>query len=334
LKTGNSKKTKIVGFALSAMLFVLCLSVEAQQPTKVPRIGYLDSGSASDPQNTHGLDALRQGLRELGYVEGKNIIIDYRYDEGKPERLKELAEELVRLKVDILLAMDSNSARAAKKSTATIPVLFTTGGNPVTSGLVASLARPGGNLTGVTTNSPELIGKRLELLKEGVPKVSRFGFLGDAARSMAGFNEARRAAKVLGVEFLSVAVKGPNPDIEGAFRTMIKEHLGALVTEAPPLIAYRRDEILQLAAQYRIPAIHTEQEWANAGGLMSYGANRVEPYRRIAVYVDKILKGAKPADLPVEQPTKFEFIINLKAAKQIGLTIPPNVLARADKVIR
>ncbi len=326
---------KIIILALCSLLLAPSFSAEAQQPAgKVPRIGYLDSGSASDPQNTHGLDALRQGLRELGYVEGKNIIIDYRYDEGKPGRLQELAEELIRLKVDVLLAMDSNSARATKKSTATIPVLFTTGGNPVTSGLVASLARPGGNLTGVTTNSPELIGKRLELLKEAVPKVSRFGFLGDAARSMAGFNEARRAAKVLGVEFLSVAVNGPNPDIEGAFRTMIKEHLGALVTEAPPLIAYRRDEILQLAAQYRIPAIHTEQEWANAGGLMSYGANRVEPYRRVAVYVDKILKGAKPADLPVEQPTKFEFVINLKAAKQIGVTIPPNVLARADRVIR
>ena len=326
---------KIIILALCSLLLAPSFSAEAQQPAgKVPRIGYLDSGSASDPQNTRGLDALRQGLRELGYVEGKNMIIDYRYDEGKPGQLQELAEELIRLKVDVLLAMDSNSARATKKSTATIPVLFTTGGNPVTSGLVASLARPGGNLTGVTTNSPELIGKRLELLKEAVPKVSRFGFLGDAARSMAGFNEARRAAKVLGVEFLSVAVKGPNPDIEGAFRTMIKEHLGALVTEAPPLIAYRRDEILQLAAQYRIPAIHTEQEWANAGGLISYGANRVEPYRRIAVYVDKILKGAKPADLPVEQPTKFEFVINLKAAKQIGLTIPPNVLVRADRVIR
>jgi ABC-type uncharacterized transport system substrate-binding protein len=328
-------KKQIHPLALCAMLFALCLSAEAQQPSgKVPRIGFLDSGSASDLQNTLGLDALRQGLHELGYVEGQNIIIDYRYDEGKPGRLQELAEELVHLKVDILLAMDSNSARAAKKSTATIPVVFTTGGNPVTSGLAASLARPGGNLTGVTTNSPELIGKRLELLKESVPKVSRFGFLGDAARSMAGFNEGRRAAKVLGVEFLSVAVKGPKPDIEGAFRTMIREHLGALVTEAPPLISFHREKILQLAAQYRIPGIHTEQEWTNAGGLMSYGANRVEPYRRIAVYVDKILKGAKPADLPVEQPTKFEFVINLKAAKALNLTIPQSVLFRADKLIR
>jgi ABC-type uncharacterized transport system substrate-binding protein len=329
----NSIVGKIL-FSLLASVFLATVSlVEAQPAGNVPRIGFLDSGSGSDPRNSQGLDALRQGLRELGYIEGKNIIIDYRYDEGKPGRLEELAEELVHLKVDILLAMDSNSARAAKKSTATIPVVFTTGGNPVTSGLVASLARPGGNLTGVTTNSPELIGKRLELLKESVPKVSRFGFLGGATQ-IAAFNEGRRAAKVLGVEFLSVAVKGPNPDIEGAFRTMIREHLGALVTEAPPLISFHRDKILQLAAQYRIPAIHSEQAWTNAGGLMSYGANRVEPYHRIAVYVDKILKGAKPADLPVEQPTKFEFVINLKAAKALNLTIPQSVLFRADKLIR
>ena len=246
-----------------------------------------------------------------------------------------MAEELVRLKVDILLAMDSNSARAAQKSTATIPVVFTTGGSPIASGLVASLARPGGNATGVTTNSPELVGKRLELLKEAVPKVSRFGFLGNvdsAAHAM--FNEAQGAAKALGVEFLSIEVKGPNPDIEGAFRTMIKERMGGLVTEGPPLISFHRKKILELTEKNRIPAIHTEQVWADAGGLMSYGANRVEPYRRVTVYIDKILKGAKPADLPVEQPTKFELVINLKTAKQIGLTIPPNLLARADRVIR
>ena len=255
---------------------------------------------------------------------------------GNLGRLQELAEELIRLKVDILLAMDTNAARVAKKSTATIPVVFTTGGSPITNGLVASLARPGGNVTGVTTNSPELVGKRLELLKEAVPKVSRFAFLGDAdsASTNAIFNEARGAAKVLGIEFLSVAVKGPNPDIEGAFRTMIKERLGAFVTEAPPLISFRREMILKLAAQYRIPAIYTDQEWVNAGGLMSYGANRVEPYRRVTVYVDKILKGAKPADLPVEQPTKFEFVINLKTAKALNLTIPQSVLFRADKVIK
>ncbi len=330
-------KKKILNIALGTLLLAFSVHVEAQQLAgKVPRIGFLDSGSASDPRNTLGVEALRQGLRDLGYIEGKNINIDYRYDEGKPGRLQELAEELVRLKVDILLAMDTNAARVVKKSTATIPVVFTTGGSPITNGLVASLARPGGNVTGVTTNSPVLAGKRLELLKEAVPKVLRFAFLGDAdsASTNAIFNEARGAAKVLGIEFLSVAVKGPNPDIEGAFRTMIKERLGAFVTEAPPLISFRREMILKLAAQYRIPAIYTDQEWVNAGGLMSYGANRVEPYRRVTVYVDKILKGAKPADLPVEQPTKFEFVINLKTAKALNLTIPQSVLYRADKVIK
>jgi ABC-type uncharacterized transport system substrate-binding protein len=327
---------RIICFVLGALLLALSVCVEAQQPGKVPRIGFLDSGSASDPRNILDVDAFRQGLRELGYVEGKTINIDYRYDEGKPGLLPELAEELVRLKADILLAMDSAAARVAKKSTATIPVVFTTGGSPIANDLVASLARPGGNATGVTTNSPELIGKRLELLKEAVPKVARFGFLGDAdsASSNAMFNEARGAAKVLGVEFLSVAVKGPNPDIEGAFRTMIKDRLGALVTEAPSLITLNRKKILQLAAQHRIPAIYTDQEWPNAGGFMSYGANRVELYRRVTVYVDKILKGIKPADLPVEQPTKFEFVINLKTAKVLNLTIPQSVLFRADKVIR
>ena len=238
---------RIVCFVLGALLLALSFRTDAQQPAgKVPRIGFLDSGSASDPRNILGVEALRQGLRDLGYVEGKNINIDFRYDEGKPGRLQELAEELVGLKVDILLAMDSNAARVAKKSTATIPVVFTTGGNPIANELVASLARPGGNATGVTTNSTDLVGKRLELLKETVPKVSRFGFLGDAdsASGHAMFSEARGAAKVLGVEFLSVAVKGPNPDIEGAFRTMIKEHLGGLVTEAPPLIYFHREKIL------------------------------------------------------------------------------------------
>jgi len=330
-------KKNIFYIVLGALLLARSVCVEAQQPAaKVPRIGFLTTGSASDPLNALSRDAFRQGLRDLGYVEGKNINFEHRYAEGRAERLPELAEELVRLKVDILVGTDSSAARAAKKSTATIPVVFTTGANPVATGLVASLARPGGNATGLTTNSPELVGKRLELLKEAVPKVSRIAFLmpADSATIRAMFDDAQGAAKALGVQFQLVEVKPPTPDFEGAFRSMIKERIGGLVTEGPPLISLNRKKILQLAAQHRIPAIHTEQEWANAGGLMSYGANRVEPYRRVTVYVDKILKGAKPADLPVEQPIKFEFIINLKAAKQIGLTIPPNVLARADKVIQ
>jgi len=323
-------------FFFCAMLLALSVRVGAQQPAgKVPRIGFLATGSASDPRNALGRDAYRQGLRELGYVEGKNINIEYRYAEGRSERLPELAEELVRLKVDILVGTDSAAARAAKKSTATIPVVFTTGGNPIAGGLVASLARPGGNVTGVTTNSPELVGKRLELLKEVVPKVSRFAFLSpaDTVTIRAMFDEAQETAKALGVKFQLVEVKAPNPDFEGAFRVMVKERIGGLVIEGP-LITFHRKRVLELAAQNRIPAIHTDQAWTNAGGLMSYGANRVEPYRRVAVFVDKILKGTKPQDLPVEQPKKFEFIINLKAAKQIGLTIPPNVLVRADRVIR
>ncbi len=247
-----------------------------------------------------------------------------------------MAEELVRLKVDILFATDSNAARAAKKATTTIPIIVRTGGDPVASGLVASLARPGGNVTGFTTDSPRFVEKRLGLLKEVLPKVSRIAFLMPAGPGTirAMFDDAQATAKILGVKFQAVEVKAQNPDFEGAFRFMVKERIGGLVTETPPLISFNRKKILQLAEQHRIPAIHSEQAWANEGGLMSYGANTVEPYRRAAVFIDKILKGTKPADLPVEQPMKFEFVINLKAAKQIGVTVPQSVLFRADKVIK
>ena len=229
-------KSKIIGFALSAVLFALCFSVEAQQPAgKVPRIGFLTTGSASDPRNALSMDTLRQALRDLGYVEGKNINFEYRYTEGKFEQLPSLAEELVRLKVDILFATDSAAARAAKKSTTTIPIVFTTGGSPIAGGLVASLAQPGGNVTGLTTNSPELVGKRLELLKEAVPKALRIGFLmpADSVTIRAMFDEAQGAAKGFGVQFQLVEVRAPNPDFEGAFRFMVKERIGALVTEGP-----------------------------------------------------------------------------------------------------
>jgi putative ABC transport system substrate-binding protein len=318
------------------MLLAFCLPVEAQQGNKMAQIGFLDSGTSSDPRNALGRDAFRQGLRELGYVEGENINVAYRYDEGRSGRLPQLAEELVRLKVDIIVANNTTAAQAAKKSTTIIPVVFTTGANPVTSGLVASLARPGGNVTGVTTNSPELVGKRLGLLKETVPKVFRFGFLMPAETKTikAMFDEAQGTAKALGVQFQAVEVKAPNPDFEDAFKFMAKERIGGLVTEGPPVITLHRKRILELAGKNRLPAIHTEHEWANDGGLMSYGANRNDPYRRAAVFVDKILKGVKPADLPVEQPTKFEFVINLKTAKALNLTIPQSVLFRADRVIK
>ena len=281
-------------------------------------------------------DLFRQGLRDLGYVEEKNIIIEYRYAEGISERLPELVKELVGLKVDILVVSLASIARVAKKANVTIPIVAVDIAD--LSGLVDSLARPGGNVTGLTSIAAELLGKRLGLLKEVVPKVSRFAFLhaesAAAGPSAVAFKDAQGTAKFLGVKFQLVEVKAQNPDIEGAFRFMVKDRIGALVTSPAPLIRLHRKRILQLTEQNRIPAIHPEQQWANAGGLMSYGANTLDQYRRVAVYVDKILKGRTPADLPVEQPMKFEFVINLQAAKKIGVTVPQSVLFRADKVIK
>ena len=330
---------KILTCLLSAVLLLTVSLAQAQQPAKkIPRIGFLTPISASDPQSALRLDAFRQGLRDLGYVEGKDINIEYRYAEGRPERLPALAEELVRLKVDIFVVANDATARAAKKSTATIPIVMAQSGNPIGSGVIASLARPGSDVTGLTSYTAELLGKRLELLKEVVPKVSRFAFLNtaDTAATASGdaFKEAQGPAKVLGVQFKLVEVKAENPDIEGAFRIIAKERIGAVITSPVPFIFFHRKRILERLGKNRIPAMHSQQEWTNAGGLMSYGANIPDLYRRAARYVDKILKGAKPAELPVEQLTKFEFVINLKTAKQIGVTIPPNVLLRVDKVIR
>jgi len=319
--------------ALGAVLFALSIPVDAQQPAgRVPTIGFLTTGAETSP-NPY-VEALRQGLHDLGYVEGKNIHIEYRYAGGKAERLPELAQELVRLKVDVLVTGAASVVRATKSATSTLPIVVTNIGD--LSGLVASLARPGGNVTGLTHISAELVGKRLELLKEVVPKISRVAFLksDDATAAKAMFNDAQGTAKALAVQFQLLEVNVKNPDIEGTFRVIVRERIGALVTESSGPVGFHRKRVLELVEQNRIPAMHSEQEWVNAGGLMSYGANRVDLYRRAAVYVDKILKGAKPADLPVEQPIKFDLIINLKAAKQIGVTIPPNVLARADKVIR
>jgi putative tryptophan/tyrosine transport system substrate-binding protein len=329
------RKTIIV--LLVGLSFILVRFTEAQQP-KVARIGVLSNSRASDPGIALRLDAFRQGLRDLGYFDGKNINMEYRYAEGKNERLPELAQELVRLKVDVLVVPNDLTARAAKKATTTIPIVMTSSGNPIGTGVIASLARPGGNVTGVTSYSAELLGKRLALLKEVLPKISRFAFLYDAgseaSASREAFKEAQGVAKALGVQFKSIEVKAPNPDFEGGFQLMAKERVGALITSPSPLISLHRKKILELVEKNRIPAMHSDQDWPNAGGLMSYGANRVDLNRRAAVYVDKILKGAKPADLPVEQPLKFEFIINLKAAKALNLMIPQSVLFRADKVIK
>ena len=333
-------KNKFIGLALMLLLSALGVAAEAQQPGKVARIGYLSrdlhpaDSRAPAPRN---LEAFRQGLRELGYVEGKNITIEYRYADGRNERLPALAEELVRLRVDIIVADSIASARAAKKVASTIPIVMASVGDPIVAGLLSSLAQPGGNITGTTDYSAALLGKRLELLKEVVPKVSRFAFLNDesSATSKPMFKEGEAAAQALGVKLQLIEVKFPDPDLEGAFRAMAKERIGALITGSGTLgSSLHRKKILQLVEQARMPVIYTTEPWVTAGGLMYYGANDPDLFRRAATFVDKILKGAKPADLPVEQPMKFDLGINLKAAKQIGLTMPPNVLARADKVIK
>jgi putative ABC transport system substrate-binding protein len=277
-------------------------------------------------------EAFREGLRELGYVEGKNIIIEYRYGEGRMERLPGLAADLVRLKVDIIVTGGRPSTRAAKQATSTIPIVMAAAGNPVGNRFVASLARPGGNITGLTTMRGDLTGKRLELLKETASKISRVAVLwGPPAAS--NFKIAEGAARLLGLELQSLEVRGPE-DLEGAFRAATKERAQALVALRNPAIFNERKRIAELAIKNRLPAIYDDREFVEAGGLMSYGTNQADLYRRAATYVDRILRGAKPADLPVEQPTKFELIVNLKTAKQIGLTIPQSVLYRADKVIK
>jgi putative tryptophan/tyrosine transport system substrate-binding protein len=333
-------KAKILVYVLPVFILATIHLAEAQQPKSIPRIGFLSrdlhpaDSRAPVPRN---LEAFREGLRELGYIEWKNIIIEYRYADGRTERLPALAEELVRLKVELIVADSYASARDSQKVTATIPIIMASGADPIGTGLVASLARPGGNVTGTTDYTAELVGKRLELLKEVVPKVSRFAFL-NAATSVTGksqLKDGQAAAQALGVKLQLVEVTTPNPDLEGAFRVMVKERIGALITGSGTISSsLHRKRILELVEQNRMPAIYSTVVWIDAGGLMYYGANIPDLYRRAATFVDKILKGTKPADLPVEQPKKFEFIINLKAAKQIGVTIPPNVLARADRVIK
>lgn len=328
---------RVCGLASGALILFVCFPSAAQQSSKLPRIGFLTYDSAS--ATALRLEAFRQGLRELGYVEGKNIIVEQRYAEGKFERLTELAEDLARLNVDIFVVPNDATARAVKKTTPAVPIVMTSSGNPIGTGVIASLPRPGGNVTGLTSNSPELLGKRLELLKEVVPNVSRVAFLNDSIRetsgaSKAAFEKAQLPAKILGVQLQSIGVKAANPDFERAFQVMTKERIGALITSPGPVLGVHRKKILELAERNRIPAIHPTEEWVSSGGLMSYSANGMDLIRRAAIYVDKILKGAKPGDLPVEQPTKFDLLINLKAAKQIGITIPPHVLARADRVIK
>jgi putative ABC transport system substrate-binding protein len=320
---------KIIVWLLTTV-FLAVVSVEAQQPKKVPRIGFLSPHSRASSVR---IETFRQGLRDLGYVEGQNIVIEQRYAEGNPG-LPGLAAELVSLKVDVIFAVTTPAVQAAKKATTTVPIV-TVSGDPVGFGFVASLARPGGNITGLANLTPELVGKRLELLKEVLPRVSRVAVLWnpDSTGAALRMRETEAAASSLGLKLQPVEVRGPN-DFEHAFSAMKKERADALVPLRSPLIEAQGKQIVELAAKNRLPAMHDSREFSEAGGLMSYGAMGADLDRRAATYVDKILKGAKPADLPVEQPTQFELIINLKTAKQIGLTIPPNVLARADRVIK
>jgi len=328
------KNLKWLGIVAIGIAYVMCGAVvEAQQAKKIQRIGYLTSATP-DGQSAR-IEAFRQGLRELGYVEGKNIIIEYRYAEEKLDRLPALAAELVRLKVDVIVTGGAGNTRAVKAATSTIPIVMTQDPDPVGNGFVASLARPGGNITGLSTQGPEVSGKRLELLKETVPKLSQLVVFGTSTipGHALSLREVGLAAGALNVQLQYLDVLGPQ-DTETAFRAASKWRADALFVLGGAVLISQRTRILEFAAKSRLPAIYEAPSVVDQGGLMSYGVNRADLDRRTATYVDKILKGAKPADLPVEQPKKFEFVINLKAAKQIGLTIPPNVLARADRVIK
>jgi putative ABC transport system substrate-binding protein len=326
--------SKIIRFALSALLLALCVPAEAQEPAKVPRIGFLTGDLLSAMSDRR--EAFRQGLREHGYIEGQNIVIEWRSWEGKQDRRPALAVELVHLKSDVIVAVGSGDIRAAKEATAAIPIVMVQGGDAVGSGFVASLARPGGNITGLATLRPELTGKRLEFLKETVPKLSRVAVLANPTEQdyLEIQKELERAAGAFRVKLQYLEIRQAK-DIETAFREANKGRADAVLFRVPgPFVTSHRPQIAALPAKSRLPVIYERAAEVEAGGLMSYGVVNTDMYRRAATYVDKILKGRKPADLPVEQPTKFEFIVNLKAAKAIGLTIPPNVLARADKVIR
>jgi putative tryptophan/tyrosine transport system substrate-binding protein len=335
-KTARTSMTKkIFCHALIAMLLGLSAPATAQQPARIPRIGYVSgTGSSSNPGPY--VEALRQGLRDLGHVDGKNIVIEYRGAEGRNDPIPSLVNELVQLKVDVLVVPVLPAIRAAKQATKTIPIVMVTQADPVATGIIDSLARPGGNITGLATLSRELSGKRLELVKEVVPRISRVAVLRDADSEGAAMSlkEYEAVALSLKMPVQSLEVRGPKPDLEGAFQSAVKGRASALITITTSPLFRRQKQIADLAAKSRLPSMFEGSTWVESGGLMSYSTDDLAVYRRAAVYVDKILKGAKPADIPVEQPTKFEFVINLKTAKALNLTIPQSVLFRADRVIR
>ena len=330
-------KTKITVLTLCAMLLALCSSVAAQQTGKIPRIGYLDNSTAAGIAVL--LEAFRQELSKLGWIEGKNITIEYRFAEQKPERLPELAADLVRLKVDLIVASGGPTPLVAKKATTTLPIVMINSPDPVAVGLVTSLARPGGNVTGVSGLAPELTSKRLEVLKDAIPRLSRVGLLRTPGGALGSdpelqLKELRPAALALKIKLEEIKTQPDAKGLESAFQTAKQKQVGAIMTTTGRRFFAERKRVVELAVKYRLPAIYPEKGYVDEGGLMSYGADFDDLYRRAAFYVDKILKGAKPADLPVQQATKFEFVINLKAAKQIGLTLSPEFLSRANQVIK
>ena len=333
--TSIGKQVRLFSLGLCVILITLSSPAGAQQPPKLRRIGYI-SGTGNAANQGPYVEALRQGLRDLGYTEGKTFAIEYRGAEGKLEPVPILVAELVRLKVDVLVLPLNSAVRVAERATKTIPIVMITQVDPVAAGLVNSLAQPGGNITGIATLARDLSGKRLELLAEVVPRLSRVGILRGAGEAVSdvGFKEYEHAARALKLQVQSLGVRGSNPDLEEAFQNALKGRVNGVVTIANIPLFRNSSRIADLARKHRLPSLHEGGAWVENGGLMSYSANDLELFRRAAIYVDKIFKGEPPGGIPIEQPTKFELVVNLKTAKQIGLTIPPNLLARADRVIK
>ena len=323
--------SRLLCYALCALLFVSSYPANAQESKNTPQLGFLSAGAAQDERLTF----FREGLRDLGYIEKKNILIEYRFAEGKLERLPELAAGLARLNVNIIVTAGNEAVQAAKNATQTIPIVMAFSGDPVGAGFVASLARPGGNITGLSRLNIELTAKRLELLNEIIPSATRIAVLfnPEGRVPILALKEAEAMARKLGLQIQTLEVQAPE-DIESAFRSATKERAGALMVLPGGFTGFHRKRIVNLAGKSRLPAMYSNSRFVHDGGLMSYASDQREEFKRAVFYVDKILTGAKPGDLPVEQPSKFELVINLKTAKQIGLTIPANVLARADRVIR
>jgi putative ABC transport system substrate-binding protein len=327
-------RTNVMCLTLCALLFALSVSAQAQQQVKLPRIGYVTSfGTPSGRQ----INAFKEALRDLGYAEGKNYLIEFRHPEGDINQTAQIVAELVRQKIDVLVATDPTAIRAAKQATKTIPIIMLTNQDPVATGIVDSLARPGGNITGIARLTRELSGKRLELLKEMIPKISRVGVLWVRPTALgqgSAFESYEAAARALKIRLESIQVSRPTPDLDAAFQSAVKAQVSAVIKVSHAVLTPHASTIADLALKNRLPLLAERSSTVDAGALVSYSANDIEPYRRAATYVDKVLKGTKPADLPVEQPTKFEFVINLKTAKALNLTIPQSVLFRADRVIK